>query len=64
MECVAGGGGACQKMILKEAPVIFFSPFPFHISIPQPFNLLSEALTAGNTLNGNPLFKKLLIFPN
>lgn len=56
MECVAGGGGMSQND-LKGGPCDFFSPFPFHISIPRPFNLLSEALTAGNTLNGNPLFK-------
>lgn len=41
------------QMPLKKAYMIFF--FTFHISIPWPFNLVPEVLTAGNTLNCNPL---------
>lgn len=43
-----------SQMILREARVISF--FTFHISIPWPFNLVLEVLTAGNMLNCNPLF--------
>lgn len=50
-----GEGGAMPQMRVKGA-VYMISFFTFHISIPRPFNLVPEVLTAGNMLNGNPLF--------
>lgn len=54
-----GEGSVCGGHVssdIKGGPCDFF-PFTFHISIPWPFNLVPEVLTAGNTLNGNPLFR-------